>query len=59
MKRFKQFISELVPSALLAGGAAAVSVGVGLIYMPAGVIFGGVAMIGLGVALMLGGGEDE
>lgn len=59
MKRFKQFISELVPSVLLAGGAAAVAVGIGLIYMPAGVIAAGVAMIALGWTLVLGGAADE
>lgn len=56
MKKLKQALSELIPDLLLIAGGAAVAVGAGLIYPPAGLIVGGLLVIA-GVALSARGGD--
>ncbi len=56
MKNLKQALSELISDLLLAAGGAAVAVGAGLIYPPAGLIVGGLLVIA-GVALSARGGD--
>ncbi len=56
MKKLKQALSELICDLLLIAGGAAVAVGAGLIYPPAGLIVGGLLVIA-GVALSARGGD--
>lgn len=47
MKRVRETLAQLLPHVLLLAGAAAVAVGAGMIYAPAGLIVGGIlAMAG-------------
>lgn len=50
-------LRELCSDALVVIGAAAVAVGIGLIYLPAGIIAGGLLAIGIGWQLSQGGGD--
>ena len=62
MKKLLNGIRELIPTALLAAGAAFIAYGVGMICIPAGVITGGVLSVAAGALMTLGsdsGGEDE
>lgn len=59
MRGVAKGLSALLPTGLLVLGAAAVSCGVGLIYVPAGVIAAGCLMIIFGVLLILGGGDKR
>lgn len=45
MKKFMQAIAKHLPDMVLVAGAAAIAVGIGLIYLPAGVIAGGILAI--------------
>ena len=59
MERIKKALGRLGAELVLAAGAAAVAVGVGLIYFPAGLIAGGVlAMAGAALSI-IGGGEGR
>ena len=53
MKKFREIASDV----LTVAGAAAVAVGVSLIYIPAGIIVAGAAAVLIGWAIS-GGGED-
>lgn len=51
-------LSAMLPTMLLVLGAAAVSGGVAMIYLPAGVIAAGCLAIICGVLLIRGGGDE-
>ncbi len=55
LKRVARRLAALVPTLLLLLGAAAVSYGVAMIYVPAGVICGGALAITGGVLMVRGG----
>lgn len=52
------FFRRTGPALLLALGAAAMSAGIGLIFMPAGLIAGGVMALTAGIAMIMGGEDD-
>lgn len=54
----KKGVSAMLPTAMLAMGAVAVSCGVAMIYLPAGVIMAGALAIIGGVLLIRGGGDE-
>ncbi len=58
MRRLLEALAASVPTVLVILGAAAVAVGVGMIYLPAGVIAGGLLTAAAGVVLIRGGGDD-
>lgn len=53
----KKFWRERGPGLVLAGGMAAVAIGAGMIYLPAGVIAGGVLAIAWWILDCLDGGD--
>ncbi len=55
MEKLKQAMAGLAPDALLAGGAGAVSFGVGRIHEPSGVIVAGLFLLAAGWAMARGG----
>lgn len=57
IKRAATWFALLLPTLLIVLGAAAVSWGVAMIYVPAGVICAGILAVTGGV-LMIRGGED-
>ncbi len=57
MKKLVKGLATHLGELVLLGGAAAVSVGCGLIYLPAGLIAGGVLSIAGAVLSMWGGDE--
>lgn len=57
-KQLLNFVGDMLPTGLLVLGAAAVSCGIGMIYLPAGVIAAGALAIVGGVLLIRGGGDD-
>lgn len=57
LKRLSAVASAWLPDALIAGGAAAVSYGAGMIYTPAGYIVGGLLCLAAGRLMALKGGE--
>lgn len=57
MRKLLRMMSAMLPTILLVLGAAAVSCGVAMIYLPAGVIAAGTLAIIGGVLLIQGGGE--
>lgn len=57
MKKLRKALAKYAPDVVLIAGAAAVAVGAGMIYLPAGVITGGVLAIAGVVLSALGGGE--
>lgn len=59
MKKLLYAMSSALPTILLVLGAAAVSVGVGLLCVPAGIITAGAAAMAGGVLLIKGGGESD
>lgn len=59
VKGITKWINVRLPTSLLALGAVAVSVGVGMIYIPAGTIAAGVLMMLAGVLMIKGGDSDE
>lgn len=58
MKKLRKALAKYAPDVVLIAGAAAVAVGAGMIYLPAGVITGGVLAIAGVVLSTLGGGES-
>ena len=59
MKRWKASLARYAADLVMVGGAAAIAVGTGLIYPPAGLIAGGILAI-VGAALSsLGGGDSQ
>ena len=58
MKRWKQALGRMSADLVLVAGAAAVAVGAGLIYLPAGLITGG-AMAMAGAVLSAMGRREE
>ncbi len=59
LRDIKKALSATLPTVLMVFGAAAVSIGVGMIYSPAGVIAaGGLAITG-GVLLILGRSDGD
>lgn len=59
LKKSKRDKTGLLATALLVLGAAAVSIGAGLIFPPAGFIAGGLLAIAAGVLTALGEGGDD
>lgn len=57
MKKLRKALVKYAPDVVLIAGAAAVAVGAGMIYLPAGVITGGVLAIAGVVLNTLGGGD--
>lgn len=57
MKKLVKGLATHLDELVLLGGAAAVSVGFGMIYLPAGLITGGVLSIAGAVLSMWGGNE--
>lgn len=58
MKKLSKALSRLGPDLVLIAGAAAVAVGAGMIYLPAGLIAGGVlAITGAVLSSLDSGGE--
>ena len=57
LKRASAVATALLPDALIAGGAAAVSYGAHLIYAPAGYIVGGLLSLVVGRLIAIKGGE--
>ena len=57
--KFLKKLFDLLPTTLVVLGAAAVSYGVALIYLPAGIISAGMLAVIGGVLMMLGGDENE
>lgn len=57
MKKLRKAMAKYAADVVLIAGAAAVSVGTGMIYLPAGVIAAGVLMIAGVVLSSLGGGD--
>ncbi len=58
MKRLWEALAAAAPTVLVVLGAAAMAVGIGMIYLPAGVIAGGALSVLAGVVLIRGGGDD-
>lgn len=56
MKKLLKFTNDTLPTGLLVLGAAAVSVGIGMIWLPIGVIVAGGMSIAGGVLMMMGRG---
>lgn len=56
MKKLLKFMNDALPTGLLVLGAAAVSVGIGMIWLPIGVIVAGGMSIAGGVLMMMGRG---
>ena len=59
VKGITKWINVRLPTSLLALGAVAVSMGVGMIYRPTGIIVAGVLMMLSGVLMIKGGDSDE
>ena len=59
MKHLRQALGRYASELVLIAGATAVSVGTGMIYVPAGLIAGGLLAIAGAVLSMLGGGGEE
>ena len=59
MKRMWTALARHAAEVLLTVGAAAVSVGAGMVYLPAGLICAGALAIADAVLLCLGGGEED
>ena len=59
VKGITKWINVRLPTSLLALGAVVVSMGVGMIYRPAGIIVAGVLMMLSGVLMIKGGDSDE
>lgn len=57
MKNLLKWLSRYCTDFVLLGGAVAVAVGIGMIYLPAGLIAGGVLTIAGAVFSSLGGGD--
>ena len=57
MKKLRKAMAKYAADVALIVGAAAVSVGTGMIYLPAGVIAAGVLLISGVVLSSLGGGD--
>ena len=60
MNDWKKGVSKYATDLVMIGGAAAVVVGIGLIYVPAGLIAAGIlAMAGAMLSILGGGGEKQ
>lgn len=57
LRKLAKALGTAMPTVLVLLGAAAVAVGVGMIYLPAGVIAGGVLSALAGYVLIRGGGD--
>ena len=55
----KRFFKRRAMDLLIIAGAALVSAGVAMIYLPAGIITGGVLVIVCGIVGSLGGGVND
>lgn len=58
MKKLLKNLARYAVDLVLVTGAAAVAVGAGMIYLPAGLITGGVLAMAGAVLSTLGGGDD-
>ena len=59
MEKLRNALAKYTPDLVLVAGAAAVAVGAGMIYLPAGFIVGGVLAMAGAVLASLEGGEAE
>lgn len=59
MKRLLKALARYCNDLALLGGAVAVAVGAGMIYLPAGFIAGGVLVMAGAVLSSLGGGDSR
>ena len=59
MKNLLKALARYCNDLVLLGGAVAVAVGAGMIYLPAGFIAGGVLVMAGAVLSSLGGGERQ
>ena len=59
MKKLLKNLARYAVDLVLVTGAAAVAVGAGMIYLPAGLITGGVLAMAGAVLSTLGGGDDR
>lgn len=57
-KKMRDSPGHYVSDVLLYGGAAAIAVGIGMIYLPAGIIAAGLALIGISIVVAKGVDED-
>lgn len=57
-KKMRDSPGHYLSDGLLYGGAAAVAVGIGMIYLPAGIIAAGLALIGISIMVAKGADED-
>lgn len=57
-KKMRDSPGHYVSDGLLYGGAAAIAVGIGMIYLPAGIIAAGLALIGISIMVAKGADED-
>ena len=57
-KKMRDSPGHYVSDGLLYGGAAAIAVGIGMIYLPAGIIAAGLALIGISIMVAKGVDED-
>lgn len=58
MKKWKEAVRRGTGDLALLAGAMLVSVGAGMIYLPAGLIAGGALVIGGAILHALGGGDE-
>lgn len=59
MKRIANCLMTHLPELVFLSGAAAISVGAGLIYLPVGLITGGALAVAGAVISMFGAGDDK
>lgn len=57
MNRLKQALGKYAADLILVAGAALVSIGAGMVYLPAGLICAGALAIGGAVLSCMGGGD--
>jgi len=58
MKQISKTLMTHLAEMVFLAGAAAIAVGAGMVYLPAGLIAGGVLAVGGAVIAMVGGGDD-
>lgn len=59
MNNWKKGVSKYSTDLVMVGGAAAMVVGIGLIYVPAGMIAAGILAMAGAMLSILGGGGDK
>lgn len=59
MRKLLKIAGDLLPTTLVVLGAVAVSVGISMIYLPAGIVAAGVLVAVGGVLMIKGGDKNE